>query len=257
MLEGKTALVTGSTGGIGLGIATALARAGANIVLNGRAADAADVTAAVAAHGTQVAYCRADMGDPAQIAAMMTFAAERFGRVDILVNNAGMQYVADTEAFPEDRWDALLAVNLSSAFRTIRLALPAMKQAGWGRIVNIGSTHSLVASPQKCAYVAAKHAILGLTKVVALENAISGVTCNAICPGMVLTSMVERQIAAFAAERGLSHADATHAFLAAKQPSLQFTTADQLGDLAVFMCSPAGDNLRGVAWQVDGGWTAQ
>ncbi|MFL9913179.1 3-hydroxybutyrate dehydrogenase [Paraburkholderia sp. RL17-337-BIB-A] len=257
MLEGKTALITGSTGGIGLGIAIALARAGANIALNGRADDAHEATAQVAAHGTQVAYFRADMAGPMQIANMMRAAAERFGRIDIVINNAGMQYIAATEDFPEDRWDAMIAVNLSSAFHTTRLALPAMKAANWGRIINIGSTHSLVASPNKSAYVAAKHAIIGLTKAVALENVTSGVTCNAICPGMVLTSMVERQIAAFAAQRGMSHDDATHAFLAAKQPSLQFTTPEQLGALAVFICSPGGDNVRGVAWQVDGGWTAQ
>ncbi|MFM0072043.1 3-hydroxybutyrate dehydrogenase [Paraburkholderia sediminicola] len=257
MLEGKTALITGSTGGIGLGTAIALARAGANIALNGRADDAREGTAQVAAHGTQVAYFRADMASPLQIANMMRAAAERFGRIDIVINNAGMQYIAATEDFPEDRWDAMIAVNLSSAFHTTRLALPAMKAANWGRVINIGSTHSLVASPNKSAYVAAKHAIIGLTKAVALENVMSGVTCNAICPGMVLTSMVERQIAAFGAERGMSHDDATRAFLAAKQPSLQFTTPEQLGALAVFMCSPGGDNVRGVAWQVDGGWTAQ
>lgn len=257
MLEGKTALITGSTGGIGLGIAIALAQAGANIALNGRADDAREAIAQIAAYGTQVAYFRADMADPAQIADMMRAAAERFGRIDILVNNAGMQYVAATEDFPVDRWDAMIAVNLSSAFHTIRLALPMMKAANWGRIINIGSTHSLVASPNKSAYVAGKHAIIGLTKAVALENVTSGVTCNAICPGMVLTSMAERQIAAFGAEQGLSLERATHAFLAAKQPSLQFTTPEQLGALAVFMCSAAGDNLRGVAWQVDGGWTAQ
>ena len=257
MLEGKTALITGSTGGIGLGIAIALARAGANIALNGRADDARGATAQVAAHGTQVAYFRADMAGPMQIAEMMRAAAERFGRIDIVINNAGMQYIAATEDFPEDRWDAMIAVNLSSAFHTTRLALPAMKAANWGRIINIGSTHSLVASPNKSAYVAAKHAIIGLTKAVALENATSGVTCNAICPGMVLTSMVERQIAAFSAQRGMSHDDATQAFLAAKQPSRQFTTPEQLGALAVFICSPGADNVRGVAWQVDGGWTAQ
>ena len=191
MLKGKTALVTGSTSGIGLGIAKALAAKGANIVLNGFG-DHAGPHAEVAAHGTQVAYHGADMSRPDEIQAMMSFAAEKFGRVDILVNNAGIQHVARVENFPIEKWDAILAINLSSAFHATRLALPAMQKANWGRVINIASVHGLVGSAEKSAYVAAKHGIVGLTKVTALENATSGVTCNAICPGWVLTPLVQK-----------------------------------------------------------------
>jgi 3-hydroxybutyrate dehydrogenase len=256
MLNGKTALVTGSTSGIGLGIARALARQGANIVLNGFG----DVDAArreIEALGVRVLYHGADMSRPAEIEDMMQTAAAHFGRVDILVNNAGIQHVAPVEAFPVERWDAILAINLSSAFHTIRLALPAMKQANWGRIINIASVHGLVASVQKAAYVAAKHGILGLTKVVALETATTGVTCNAICPGWVLTPLVQKQIDAKAAAQDISVEEAQRQLLGEKQPSLQFTTPEQLGELAVFLCSSAADNVRGVAWNVDGGWVAQ
>jgi 3-hydroxybutyrate dehydrogenase len=256
MLKGKTALVTGSTSGIGLGIAKALAAQGANIVLNGFG-DVQGPTAEVTALGVQVAYHGADMSKPAEIEAMMKFAAERFGRIDILVNNAGIQHVARIENFPVERWDAIIAINLSSAFHATRLALPAMKAANWGRIINVASVHGLVASAEKSAYVTAKHGVVGLTKVTALENATTGVTCNAICPGWVLTPLVQKQVDAKAAALGLSDAEASSLLLGEKEPSQQFTTPEELGALAVFFCSAAGNNVRGVAWNMDGGWTAQ
>lgn len=256
MLKGKTALVTGSTSGIGLGIAKALARQGANIVLNGFG-DVEGPKAEIAALGVQVAYHGADMSKAAEIEAMMASAAAQFGRVDILVNNAGIQHVARIEDFPVERWDAVLAINLSSAFHTTRLALPAMRHANWGRIINVASVHGLVASAEKSAYVAAKHGIVGLTKVTALENATSGVTCNAICPGWVLTPLVQKQVDAKAAALGLSNEEATKLLLGEKEPSMQFTTPEELGELAVFFCSPAANNVRGVAWNMDGGWAAQ
>ena len=256
MLKNKTALVTGSTSGIGLGIAKALARQGANIMLNGFG-DIEGAKAEVAALGVKVSYHGADMSKPADIEAMMAAATAEFGRVDILVNNAGIQHVAKVEDFPVDRWDAIIAINLSSAFHATRLALPAMQAAGWGRVINVASVHGLVASAQKSAYVAAKHGIVGFTKVVALENATSGVTCNAICPGWVLTPLVQKQVDAKAAAAGISNEDAKRQLLAEKEPSLQFTTPEELGELAVFFCSPAANNIRGVAWQMDGGWTAQ
>ena len=256
MLQGKTALVTGSTSGIGLGLAHALAQQGANIVLNGFG-DAEGSKAAIAAHGVKVGYHGADMSKPEQIADMMAYAAKDFGRVDILVNNAGIQHVARIENFPVEKWDAILAINLSSAFHASRLALPAMQAANWGRIINVASAHGLVASAEKSAYVAAKHGLVGLTKVTALENATSGVTCNAICPGWVLTPLVQKQIDDKAASKGISAQQATEDLLREKEPSLQFTTPEELGALAVFFCSPAGNNVRGVAWNMDGGWVAQ
>lgn len=256
MLNGKTALVTGSTSGIGLGIAKALARQGANIVLNGFG-EVEAARAEVAALGVKVLYHGADMSKPAEIEDMMQAAASAFGRVDVLVNNAGIQHVANVEDFPVDRWDAIIAINLSSAFHTTRLALPAMKAANWGRIINIASVHGLVASAQKSAYVAAKHGIVGLTKVTALETATTGVTCNAICPGWVLTPLVQKQVDAKAAALGLSNEEATKLLLGEKEPSMQFTTPEELGELAVFFCSPAANNVRGVAWNMDGGWVAQ
>ena len=260
MLKGKTALVTGSTSGIGLGIAQALARQGANVVLNGFG-DAEGPLAAVReagkAHGVRVAHHGADMSKVADIEAMMAFAATTFGRVDILVNNAGIQHVAAVQDFPVDKWDAIIAINLTSAFHTTRLALPAMQQANWGRIINVASVHGLVGSAQKSAYVAAKHGIVGLTKVTALENATSGVTCNAICPGWVLTPLVQKQVDAKAAAQGISNEEATRQLLGEKEPSLQFTTPEELGERAVFFCSPAANNVRGVAWNMDGGWAAQ
>jgi 3-hydroxybutyrate dehydrogenase len=256
MLKGKTALVTGSTSGIGLGIAKALARQGANIVLNGFG-DVEGPKAEVAALGVKVVYHGADMSKPAQIEEMMKFAAAEFGRVDILVNNAGIQHVAPVQDFPTEKWDAIIAINLSSAFHASRLALPAMQAANWGRIINVASVHGLVASAQKSAYVAAKHGIVGLTKVTALENATTGVTCNAICPGWVLTPLVQKQVDAKAEALGLSNEEAKKQLLGEKEPSMQFTTPEELGELAVFFCSPAANNVRGVAWNMDGGWAAQ
>ena len=256
MLKGKTALVTGSTSGIGLGIAISLARQGANIVLNGFG-DTAPALAAVGGLGVKVGYHGADMSKPDEIEAMMAYAAAEFGGVDVLVNNAGIQHVAKVEDFPAARWDAIIAINLSSAFHTTRLAIPPMRARNWGRVLNIASAHGLVASAEKSAYVAAKHGIVGFTKSVALETATSGVTVNAICPGWVLTPLVQKQVDARAAAAGITDAEAKKQLLAEKQPSLQFTTPEQLGELAVFLCSPAADNVRGVAWAVDGGWTAQ
>jgi len=256
MLANKTALVTGSTSGIGLGIAKTLARQGANIMLNGFG----DVEAAqreVAALGVKVGYHGADMSKPAEIEAMMAAAAAQFGQVDILVNNAGIQHVAKVQDFPVERWDAIIAINLTSAFHTTRLALPAMLKANWGRIINVASIHGLVGSADKSAYVAAKHGVVGLTKVTALENATTGVTCNAICPGCVLTPLVQKQVDAKAAALGLSNEDAKKQLLGEKEPSMQFTTPEELGELAAFFCSAAGNNIRGVAWNMDGGWTAQ
>lgn len=256
MLKGKTALVTGSTSGIGLGIAKALAAQGADIVLNGFG-DTEGPRSEVLAYGGKVGYHGADMSKPQDIESMMDYAAREFGRVDILVNNAGIQHVARVENFSPERWDAVIAINLSSAFHASRLALPAMQAAGWGRIINVASVHGLVASAEKSAYVAAKHGIVGLTKVIALENATSGVTCNAICPGWVLTPLVQKQVDAKALAQGISNAEATKQLLGEKEPSMQFTTPDELGALAVFFCSSAADNVRGAAWNMDGGWAAQ
>nr|WP_315848208.1 3-hydroxybutyrate dehydrogenase [uncultured Rhodoferax sp.] len=256
MLKGKTAIVTGSTSGIGLGIAKALAAQGANIVLNGFG-DVDSPKAEIAALGAQVGYHGADMSKPAEIEAMVQYANATFGGVDILVNNAGIQHVARVENFPVEKWDAIIAINMSSAFHATRLALPGMLAKNWGRIINVASVHGLVGSAEKSAYVAAKHGVVGLTKVTALENATSGVTCNAICPGWVLTPLVQKQVDAKAAAQGISNQDATKQLLGEKEPSMQFTTPEELGALAVFFCSPAGDNVRGVAWNMDGGWAAQ
>lgn len=256
MLKGKTALVTGSTSGIGLGIAKALAEQGANILMNGFG-DKDQPMAEVAALGVEVDYHGADMSKPDQIEDMMKYAQKRFGAVDILVNNAGIQHVANVEDFPVERWDAIIAINLSSAFHTSRLALPEMKKRNWGRIINLASVHGLVASAQKSAYVAAKHGIVGLTKVTALETAQTGVTCNAICPGWVLTPLVQKQVDDRAAREGVSNDLAKKALLSEKQPSGEFVTPDQLAALAVFFCSPAASQIRGVAWNMDGGWVAQ
>lgn len=256
MLKGKTALVTGSTSGIGLGIAKSLARAGANIVLNGFG-DVEEPRRQVEGLGVKVVHHGADMSKPSEIEEMMRFAQAQFGKIDVLVNNAGIQHVASIEDFPPDRWDAVIAINLSSAFHATRLALPTMKAANWGRIINVASVHGLVASAQKSAYVAAKHGLVGLTKVTALETATTGVTCNAICPGWVLTPLVQKQVDAKAQAGGLSNEEAIRQLLGEKEPSLQFTTPEELGELAVFFCSPAGNNVRGVAWNMDGGWAAQ
>ncbi|MFN3861580.1 MAG: 3-hydroxybutyrate dehydrogenase [Roseateles sp.] len=255
MLKGKTALVTGSTSGIGLGIALALARQGANIVLNGFG-DSAGPQAAVAALGVKVGYHGADMSKPDEIAALVAYAQAEFGGIDILVNNAGIQHVASVQDFPVEKWDAIIAINLTSAFHTTRLALPGMLARGWGRIINIASAHGLVASAQKSAYVAAKHGLVGFTKSVALETATTPVTVNAICPGWVLTPLVQKQVDALAAREGVDDAEAKRRLLAEKQPSLRFTTPDELGALAVFLCSDAAINVRGQSWAMDGGWTA-
>jgi 3-hydroxybutyrate dehydrogenase len=256
MLKNKTALVTGSTSGIGLGIAKALARQGANIVLNGFG-DVEGPKAEIAALGVKVAYHGADMSRVDQIEDMVKFAQAQWGSLDILVNNAGIQHVSKIENFSTERWDAIIAINLSSAFHTTRCALPAMQAANWGRIINVASVHGLVGSAEKSAYVAAKHGVVGLTKVTALENATTGVTCNAICPGWVLTPLVQKQVDAKAAALGLSNEDAKKVLLGEKEPSMQFTTPEELGELAVFFCSAAGNNVRGGAWNMDGGWAAQ
>ncbi|HMN65270.1 MAG TPA: 3-hydroxybutyrate dehydrogenase [Burkholderiaceae bacterium] len=260
MLEGKLALVTGSTSGIGLGIARALARQRANLVLNGFG-DAAEIERLRAelssSFDVDVSYEGADLSKPAEIEAMFARIAARGTSVDILVNNAGIQHVAPVERFPTERWDAVIAINLSAAFHATRCALPAMQKRNWGRIVNIASTHGLVASVEKSAYVAAKHGIVGLTKVVALENARTGITCNAICPGWVLTPLVQKQIDARAAQSGQTVEQAKIALVSEKQPSQEFVTPEQLGELTVFLCSPAAAQVRGAAWAMDGGWTAQ
>jgi 3-hydroxybutyrate dehydrogenase len=256
MLKGKTALVTGSTSGIGLGIAKALAAQGANIMLNGFG-DVEAAKAEVAALGTQVSYHGADMSKPAEIEAMVRACEAEFGAVDVLVNNAGIQYVSPVDEFPVERWDAIIAINLSSVFHATKAALPGMKVRGWGRIINVASVHGLVASANKSAYVAAKHGVIGLTKTVALETATTPVTCNAICPGWVLTPLVQKQVDARAAADGVSNEEAKKRLLSEKEPSQQFTTPEELGAMAVFMCSPAANNLRGTSVNMDGGWVAQ
>jgi 3-hydroxybutyrate dehydrogenase len=260
LLKDKTALVTGSTSGIGLGIAHSLAAEGANIVLNGFG-DAAMIEGVkkeiVEKFGVRVEYHGADMSKPDEIGQMIQFIDEKMGGVDVLINNAGIQYVADVEDFPPEKWDAIIAINLSASFHTIRHALPGMQKKNWGRIINIASAHGLVASVQKAAYVAAKHGIVGLCKVVALENAKTGMTCNAICPGWVLTPLVQKQIDDRAAKEGKTVDQAKIELLSEKQPSLEFVTVEQLGGLAVFLCTPAADQIRGVALSMDGGWVAQ
>jgi len=256
MLSGKTALVTGSTSGIGLGIAMALAQNGARVMLNGFG-DVEGALAQVRRFDPKAVHDGADMSQPAQIEAMVRRCEAELGSCDILVNNAGIQHVAPIQDFPVDRWDAIIAINLSSAFHAMRVALPAMQRRNWGRILNIASVHGLVASTNKSAYVAAKHGIIGLTKVAALENATTGVTVNAICPGWVLTPLVQKQVDARATADGVDNEEAKRRLLAEKQPSLQFTTPEQLAALALFLCSPAADNIRGAAINVDGGWVAQ
>ncbi len=253
--NGKTALVTGSTSGIGLGIAQVLAHAGANLILNGFG-DASAAIAEVARHGTRVGHHPADLSDVQQIEDLFAYADREFGGVDILVNNAGIQHVAPVETFPTERWDAIIALNLSAVFHSTRLALPGMRQRNWGRIINIASVHGQVGSVGKAAYVAAKHGVIGLTKVVGLETATTPVTCNAICPGWVLTPLVQKQIDDRAAG-GIDPQQAQHDLLAEKQPSLAFVTPEQLGELVAFLCSEAGSQVRGAAWNIDGGWLAQ
>ena len=259
-LEGRSAIVTGSTSGIGLGIARALAAEGANVMLNGfgdaRAIEALRASLATEC-GVEVAVSDADVGKAIEVRGMVSDAARRFGAVDILVNNAGIQFTAPIEEFPDEKWNAILDVNLSASFHAIKAALPGMKQRGFGRIVNVASTHGLVASTHKAAYVAAKHAVVGLTKVVALETATTGVTCNAICPGWVLTPLVQKQIDDIAARDGIADDAARAKLLGEKQPSLAFATPDQIGALVVFLCSENAAQIRGAALPVDGGWLAQ
>jgi 3-hydroxybutyrate dehydrogenase len=259
-LAGKVAVVTGSTSGIGLGIARALAAAGADILLNGFG-DKKLIDSLVAPlrshYKARAAYSAADMSKPAEVAAMIEQAVRELGGVDILVNNAGIQHVAPVDQFPVDKWDAVIAINLSAAFHSIRAALPHMKARNWGRIINIASTHGLVASAQKAAYVAAKHGIVGLTKVVALETAKTGITCNAICPGWVLTPLVQKQIDDLARRENVDSDAARRKLLGDKQPSLEFVTPEQLGAAALFLCSESAAQVRGIALPVDGGWTAQ
>ena len=260
MFAGKSAVVTGSTSGIGLGIARSLAAAGANVMLNGfgEAREIERLRAGLAAEfKVKVAFNGADISKPEQIRAMVASATRELGAVDILVNNAGIQHTAPIENFADERWDAVIAINLSSNFHAIKAVLPQMKSRNWGRIINIASTHGLVASVEKVAYVAAKHGVLGLTKVVALETATSGVTCNAICPGWVLTPLVQKQIDDRAANEGVSAERAKAELLAEKQPSGEFATPEQIGALAVFLCSEAAAQIRGAALPVDGGWLAQ
>jgi 3-hydroxybutyrate dehydrogenase len=260
VLKGKVAIVTGSTSGIGLGIAKALAAQGADLVLNGFGeADAIEkLRQEVAkAHGVKVSYSGADMLKPQEIAAMVESAIREHGHVDIVVNNAGIQHVALVHEFPVERWNAVIAVNLSAPFHVTRAVLPQMLKRNWGRIINIASAHGLVASTEKSAYVASKHGLVGFTKTVALETAPTGVTCNAICPGWVLTPLVQKQIDALAERERLSPEDAKVKLLGEKQPSLEFTTPEQLGALAVFLCSDAAANIRGAELPVDGGWVAR
>ena len=259
MLKGKVAVVTGSTSGIGLGVARALAAEGADIVLNGfGAADAIEALRKdLGAGGVRVAYSAADMSKPAEIAGMIETATRDLGRVDILVNNAGIQFTAPIEDFPAERWDAIIAINQSAVFHGIRAVLPQMRQRNSGRIVNVASVHGLVASTDKVAYVAAKHAVIGITKVVALETATTGITCNAICPGWVLTPLVQKQIDDLAAREKLTPDVARARLLGEKQPSREFATPEQIGALSVFLCSDAAAQIRGVALPIDGGWLAQ
>jgi 3-hydroxybutyrate dehydrogenase len=260
MLKGKAAIVTGSTSGIGIGIATALAAEGCSVMLNGFGeAPAIEALRAklASAHGVDVAYSPADMSKPQQIRELVAETVRQLGGIDVLVNNAGIQHVAKVVDFPEERWDAVIAINMSAAFHSTKAALPHMATKKWGRIINIASAHGLVASGEKAAYVTAKHGLVGLTKVVAIEAANAGVTCNAICPGWVLTPLVQKQIEARAAAEGITAQQANDDLLREKQPMLDFTTPEQIGALAVFLCSEGARTITGAALSIDGGWVAQ
>ena len=259
MLKGKTALVTGSTSGIGLGIAETLAKSGANLIINGFG-DAGEIeqlrARLAAAHAVKVIFSPADMSNSGSIQTMMDMAKDQFGGIDILVNNAGIQHVAPIDEFPIDKWNAIIAINLSAAFHTTRLALPYMKKKQWGRIINIASAHALVASPFKSAYVAAKHGIAGLTKTVALEVAEQGITVNAVCPGYVLTPLVEKQIPDTAKARGITEEQVRRDVLLASQPTKQFVTVEQVAALVEFLCTEAAASITGAVLPIEGGWTA-
>jgi 3-hydroxybutyrate dehydrogenase len=260
MLKGRAAVVTGSTSGIGLGIARALAAQGADVMLNGFGdAQAIEALRAQLAseHRVRAVYSAADMSKPAQIQALIAEAEQAFGAVDIVVNNAGIQHVAPVDEFPLEKWDQILAVNLSSAFVTTRAALPGMKRRGWGRIVNVASAHGLVASPYKSAYIAAKHGLVGFTKTVALETAQQGITCNAICPGYVLTPLVEKQIDDQARTHGIPRAEVIDKVMLERQPSKAFVKIEDVAALAVFLCSDAAASITGTPLSIDGGWVAQ
>ncbi|MFC3053005.1 3-hydroxybutyrate dehydrogenase [Kordiimonas pumila] len=260
MLQGKTAVITGSTSGIGLGIAHRLAQEGVNIVLNGfgdRAAIDAVQKHIATTYDVDVVYNGADVSKVHEIEALFTDAIEKFGSVDILVNNAGIQHVAPVEEMPVEKWDAIIAINLSSSFHTIRLAVPAMKKAGWGRIVNIASAHALSASPFKSAYVAAKHGIAGLTKTVALELAEHKITCNALCPGYVLTDLVEGQIADTAKARNISKEDVVKNVMLSAQPTKEFVTIEQVSEFTAYLCSDSARSITGAMLSIDGGWSAK
>ncbi len=260
MIRGKSVLVTGSTSGIGLGIARAFAAEGANVTLNGFGDPEAvekQRRSIEQDFGVAAAYSGADVTKPDEIAGMLGAAEKTFGAIDVLVNNAGIQFVAEVEDFPVEKWDAVIATNLSAAFHTCRCALPGMKGRGWGRIINIASAHGLVASAGKAAYVAAKHGIIGLTKVVAIETADHGVTCNAICPGWVMTPLVAKQVEARAAATGKPFDEAKQEFVAEKQPMARYTTPEDIGALAVFLAGDAAATITGASYSIDGGWTAQ
>ncbi len=260
MLKNKTALITGSTSGIGLGIAQALAAQGANIVLNGlgNAAEIEKIRQQIEAdHKVTALYDAADMTKPEQIRSICEKAVSKFGAIDILVNNAGIQFVSPIDEFPEEKWDAIIAINLNSAFHTIKGCLPGMKQKGWGRVINLASAHGLVASPYKSAYITAKHGLVGMTKTVALETATQNITCNAICPGYVNTPLVQNQIKDQAKVHGISEAEVVDKIMMQPQPTKKFVEIEQLGALAVFLCSDAASNITGTALPMDGGWTAR
>ena len=260
MLKGKVAIVTGSTSGIGLGIVHELARKGCRVMLNGFG-DKIEIEKLCAnlqsEFNIEIEYSPADMSKSAQIQEMVSETEKKLGSIDILVNNAGIQFTAPVENFPAEKWEAILSINLSAAFYAIQAALPGIQKRGWGRIINIASAHGLVASPHKAAYVAAKHGLVGLTKVVALENAKANITCNAICPGWVHTPLVQKQITDRAAQEGISVEKATIELLSEKQPSLKFVQTEQIGQMVVFLCSDAGSSITGTTLSMDGGWTAQ
>jgi 3-hydroxybutyrate dehydrogenase len=260
MLDGKVAIVTGSTSGIGWGIADRLAAAGCEVMLNGfgTKSEIDDIRKKMEKeHGVSIGYSAADMSKPEEIADMVQYTEERFGEVDILVNNAGVQHVAPIEDFSDEKWESIMSINLSAPFYAIKAVLPGMKNRGWGRIINIASAHGLVASPKKAGYVATKHGLVGLTKVVALENATHNLTCNAICPGWVLTPLVQEQIDKKAEAEKTSVEKAKHNLLAEKQPSLHFSSPKDIGNMTVFLCSESARNITGTTLSMDGGWTAQ